>query len=363
MTSIFEKQANNFNLVRLLAALLVIYSHSYAWTQGGEWLARHVGGVTHAGELSVVVFFFISGALVTKSLAESRSVGAYLVKRATRIYPALIVCCLFVAYFVTWAFGGTDLGSVLHDSNIRRYFTANSIGLWNIHFVPGVFETHPQKGLNGSLWSITLELRLYLFLALLYLMGVTKDINIRCLAFITAIGIIAVSPGRMPLLGNNQGLLGTESFPDFSIIFLLGGIFYSLEKQIRLNYRWLLIISIGLVAMSRHTELQRAALFVFAVAASLCLARSEFAIRKLPLRHDYSYGVYLYGWPSQQIAYALLHNGSNAPSAAAITLIAMPLALLLAALSWHFVEKPCLRLGQRFGQMLENRNTAVRQSA
>jgi len=127
-TSILRQNANNFNIVRLFAALVVIYAHSYALSpqpNGGEFIARWTG-VTHAGELSVVIFFFISGALVTKSLVQSKNISDYLIKCILRIYPALIICCLFVAYIVTWLFGGITLHDAFTSNQTFKYFIANA---------------------------------------------------------------------------------------------------------------------------------------------------------------------------------------------------------------------------------------------
>src|SRR6516225_268653 len=98
--SVFDKGGNAFNFVRLLAAVVVVYSHSYAIAPvpGSAELVARLTGVTHAGELSVAVFFFLSGALITKSLVSGGGLLEYAAKRILRIYPALIVCCFLSAF-------------------------------------------------------------------------------------------------------------------------------------------------------------------------------------------------------------------------------------------------------------------------
>jgi len=356
MSSILSPKSNNFNAVRLLAALLVIYAHSYAFTGQAEWVARK-SGVTHAGELSVVVFFFISGALITKSLDGGRSIGGYAIKRVMRIYPALILCCFLVPYVFSWMFGGASFSEILGSKEALKYFTTNSLGVWSLYFVPGVFETHPDKALNGSLWSITLELRLYLALGVLSLLGLMKEKSVQCLVLLFLILCLALVPDKVPLLGSNPALYGTPAYPAFSIIFLVGGLFYLLEDKIA--FRPVALIIFFAVVMiwankAGFVDLKRFVIFGLSIAVAMWLATLGPLVRRLPIMHDYSYGVYLYGWPSQQIAYSILVDFRVHPTALAISAIAMPLALLLAALSWHLLERPSLNFGHRFARQLDD---------
>lgn len=348
-SSILEKGANNLNLIRLLAALAVIYAHSYAFTEGnrGEWIAR-VTGVTHAGELSVVVFFFISGALVTKSLVQSRNLLDYGLKRLLRIYPALILCAFLVAYVVPLVFDGAGLSTLLSEPGHWRYFKTNALGVWNEHVIPGVFDDHLQKSLNGSLWSITLELRLYLFLGLMALLGLMNSVLLRCISLLAMLVLIGVVPQFVPMLGSEHALYGGPAFPGFSSIFILGGLFYLLERRLRVNFATAALVFAFLILITKGTGAYRFAIFAFVVAATMWLATRPAVVQRWQSSNDYSYGVYLYGWPAQQIAYALLvpHVAKLEPWH--ITTVAVPFALGLASLSWHLVEKPALDFAHRF---------------
>ena len=101
-------------------------------------------------------------------------------------------------------------------------------------------------------------------------------------------------------------------------------------------------------------DLKRFVIFGLSIAVAMWLATLGPLVRRLPIMHDYSYGVYLYGWPSQQIAYSILVDFRVHPTALAISAIAMPLALLLAALSWHLLERPSLNFGHRFARQLDD---------
>src|SRR5215472_14362624 len=94
---IASRQCNNFNIIRLSLALMVIFSHSFpvALGHGGDtrfeplniW-TRHQAS---SGAVAVNSFFFISGFLITASWLRSRSVPDYFLKRVLRIYPGFIV--------------------------------------------------------------------------------------------------------------------------------------------------------------------------------------------------------------------------------------------------------------------------------
>ncbi|MBP6749453.1 MAG: acyltransferase, partial [Xanthomonadaceae bacterium] len=143
---------NNFNLIRLFAAWLVIYSHAWAITGiDGSDLVGRMTITKSAGAFAVDVFFVISGFLVAASL-ERRTWRAFLVARALRIYPALVVCVLATVFVLGPVM--TTAADYWRDATTWRYLWANAT-LWRAEFwLPGVFETLPRTAVNGSLWTL-----------------------------------------------------------------------------------------------------------------------------------------------------------------------------------------------------------------
>src|SRR5947207_2346913 len=92
-----ESRHNNLNAIRLLLALLVVFSHCFALTgqSGSEPLTRWTRGQQTFGSLSVDLFFFISGFLVTASWLRSNSMDDYLRRRVLRIFPGYILGLVF----------------------------------------------------------------------------------------------------------------------------------------------------------------------------------------------------------------------------------------------------------------------------
>ena len=94
-----EGRDNNFNLIRIVAALVVLITHSFALAAGtsaAEPFQKSLGMTT--GSIAVDAFFITSGFLVTASLSKRRSVLDFVVARALRIFPALLVMLLLTVF-------------------------------------------------------------------------------------------------------------------------------------------------------------------------------------------------------------------------------------------------------------------------
>lgn len=328
----FEQRPNNFNLIRLVAALLVIYGHSYAVVASGgaDAFTRYVGW-GFFGSVGVDSFFVISGFLVTASALKA-DWRRYVVSRILRIYPGLIVCVL-LSVFVLGPLVTTDPG-YFRSSQTWRYLIRNGTGFSIEWFLPGVFGDLRDKAVNGVLWSVMLELKLYAIVLGLYLVGILQR---RSLFNVLAFAVLTVgylSPSTM-LFGNSPTDLHVCS------LYVFGMLLWINRDRIILNE----FILLGLLCVAAITQGTNK----FVVAIALLIAYSVMMAAYLPglgwFRKvgDYSYGVYLYGWPVQQLVLKLNHN----MSAPMDTLLACLIALAMAAVSWHFLEKPLLSLKDR----------------
>ncbi|MFC3816010.1 acyltransferase family protein [Lysobacter sp. GCM10012299] len=323
---------NNFNLIRLIAAWLVIYGHSWPVTASeGSDLLSQVVQIKFAGGIAVDMFFVISGFLIASSV-ERNPLPQYLAARVLRIFPALVVCVV-LSVFV--------LGPLLTTS--PDYWT--SAGTWkylwkNIalqrtqYFLPGVFETLPIKAINGSLWTLPIEFRLYLLLAVLAFVRLFRRGRFTVFCVLALVAAI-VRYGGQSLTPEKINLLWCTAY------FLTGSLAWHHRGRIPLS--WPLLAALLVVAaLLRGHQYYFLAYFVALSYTTLFLAY----VPKLPVirQHDISYGIYLYGWPSQQLVQLYSPGG-----AVHNMLWATLLAGTLATLSWRFVEAPALRLKKRFG--------------
>ncbi len=317
---------NNFNLIRLVAAWLVIWSH--AWAITGTPRHDHFSRITtrSAGAFAVDVFFVISGFLVAASL-QRNDWRDFLRARALRIYPALIVCVVLTVGVL-----GPILSTApdyLSNPGTWRYLWSNA-SLWRAEFfLPGVFEALPRTAVNGSLWTLPIEGRLYLALFVAGLLGMLAPKRYAPAWALAMAGAAAFAWRSHPLPEHLEYLLWVTSF------FITGTLLWVLRAQVRLSW-WAWLPMLAAAALARGTVWFVPTYFIAVAYGVFCLAF------RAPLprieRNDLSYGLYLYGWPMQQIA--LL---AGAASVAANTLASTALALACAAASWFLIERPALR--------------------
>jgi peptidoglycan/LPS O-acetylase OafA/YrhL len=323
---------NNFNLIRLVAAWAVIYGHAYALTAvPGPDLVQWLVGLKFAGGVAVDVFFLASGLLIAASLERNR-LPAFLAARALRILPALVVCValtvLVLGPLVTTA------ADYWQQPDLWKYLRNNALLLPDTKYtLPGVFTTLHDPAVNGSLWSLPIEARLYLLMALLGLLSLHRRWRFNVL-FVAGL-VAALALIRDPLPPHKANLAWCVAF------FMTGAAAWINRDRVRLHWAPLLV-ALAVAALLRGHDAQRYPYFVALAYGTLWLAY----VPRLPVirHHDLSYGLYLYGWPSQQLVQWLAPGTGVLGNVVWATL----LAGTLAAASWFLVEAPALRLKARF---------------
>lgn len=177
-----SSRQNNFDLIRLLAAALVIYGHTFTFVanSGARDIIRVLTGFD-SGDLAVKSFFFLSGLLVTNSIIEGKSLKKYVVSRLFRIMPALLFMLLIVTFCIGTALTTLPLGDYLVHSDTYRFFVKMSLfGGWGAvgggyHQLPGVFEASPASGsVNVPLWTLTVEVFSYALILALFALGLLQ---------------------------------------------------------------------------------------------------------------------------------------------------------------------------------------------
>jgi peptidoglycan/LPS O-acetylase OafA/YrhL len=354
---------NNFDLIRLGAALQVLWYHStvFIGTPSG-WL-HDISTVTNVLP-GVPIFFVVSGFLVSASYERSRSLPDYFVRRGLRIYPGLWLCFAFtvavlgVCGYLTAGLGGSIrlLLWVLGQLTVAKGTPASLHGFMN-------------GAPNGSLWTISVELGFYLVLPVLY--AVIR--RLRPAAgdcFLAAAA--AVSLAFWLWTGHQAPAARTE-----------------LSKVIQatpLPWVWLFIV--GVIA-SRHLRrllpliARRGALFLAVyLLLTLTVLRSGYndsgypaqaiqaldqallgltmlslaytvptAARRLLCHNDISYGVYLYHYV---VIGLLLHTLTPARANWHIALVLI-ITACCASVSWFLVERPSKRWRRRVLCLVDRR--------
>ena len=151
--------SNNFDLLRLILALLVIYSHSYILGTGfgaNEPLSAMTHGQVDWGAIAVNGFFFISGYLITSSYERSKSLFNYLRKRIFRIYPGFIGATLFDIFVVLPLSSGHLVRLDLLHTNL--HCKVSRLQPLRVLISRALSRPNPFPGvINGSLWTIRPE--------------------------------------------------------------------------------------------------------------------------------------------------------------------------------------------------------------
>lgn len=279
------------------------------------------------------------GFFITASANSGLGWAHYLYSRLLRIYPALFVCVTLTVLVI---------GPTLTTDNYYwseptfNYFIFNSTAIRTEYFLPGVFQSLHDKAINGSLWSLPLEVRLYFAIFIVSLFGIFKKIWIFNLLTLLLVFFGFFSP---EYLGN---LLPHSSHLSVAAMFLLGAFCYVNRGFIVIHITWFALFLI--IAIAAHSTKY----FYLGYALSLTYGLFYIAYaRKVPWSKkfgDYSYGVYLYGWLSQQILLLIYPNMSNGANA----ILACGISLMAALVSWHFIENPSLSLKKRLMTLLKS---------
>ena len=330
---------NNTQLLRLLAATGVIEFHSRALTNhwNDDPLFRLTGD-TNTGSLGVNCFFVLSGFLVTQSWLRRPHLPAFLAARALRIYPALFAA-VALSILLAGLSSAVPWNRFLTDPMTLDYARHNAFGWRVAYLLPGAFKTNPYPdAINGSLWTLPVELRLYVGVAILGVGGVLAGRTVYAVVLALLIALFMAKPAWLPLP------TGDKLVFELALLFALGSLAYVWRERIALSLV-AVAASVALYlwnpgAMVRGTWL--APVIVYAV---LVLAYHPWLrARRLNRGGDYSYGLYVYAFPIQQTL--MFHAPGLAPSELLVqSFIA---TLLLAAVSWHFLEQPILGLKSRF---------------
>lgn len=321
---------NHFTLIRLLAATGVLVSHAFPLADGRDRPWREplleLTGIP-LGHHCVFVFFAISGFYVTRSFDRRRSASEYLSARGLRLFPALAVnlglTVLVLGLWITTAPPG------LYWPEARDYALSNLVLLAGLQqTLPGVFETAPWgPRVNGSLWTLFYEAICYLAVLAAGVAGLFRSV-----ALLRAASLAAVA---LCLWGGEEVRLTWLGLP-----FAYGAALYAWRDRVPLSP--LAVLALGAAAALAQGTALYLPLLQAALAYGVLVAGLWPAPRLLPFNRlgDYSYGVYIYAWPLQQLS--LTHLGAETPGG--VIAIALPLALLCAVASWHLVERPALGL-------------------
>jgi peptidoglycan/LPS O-acetylase OafA/YrhL len=353
----FQPSRNSLNFLRLVLALAVVFSHALSL---GNFGSEVILGKTTLGTMAVYGFFGISGFLIAGS-ATRNHVGRYLWQRFLRIFPAFWVCLLLTAFgfgLIAWfhvnplavshcgascylSEPGGPIGYVVHNFWLKINYPTIA---HTLH--PGFLDEW-----NGSLWTLFFEFLCYLLLAALSFVGLLRN---RRMVALLAIGVWLAEIVITAVPSFNQHFIASNNWDLMNLltlvpIFLAGSLLYLYRDAIPdsgiLACACLLLVLLGLglpignrTPAFTLTSMNLTAVFLAYLMLWLGI---HLPFSKVGAKNDYSYGVYIYAFPVQQL---LTLWGVNRWGYWPYTLFAVAVVSPLAAASWWGIEKHALRL-------------------
>jgi peptidoglycan/LPS O-acetylase OafA/YrhL len=323
---------SGFDYLRLFLATAVLIWHTLVISYGIVYQNEVWAGPYRVlPALILPMFFALSGFLVAGSLDRADTIFRFLCLRVLRIFPALTAEVLLT---------GLVMGPLVTSLTFRQYFVDPNT--WAYFFttfgevktlLPGVFESNPLTSVvNGQLWTIPFELKCYATLGGLALIGVYR----RPKLFLLLTLLCQLAFGARAVFGPPAVWAGVPAH----VLFLcfISGAAINLFRNI-IPSRWYLALLSSVLALGL-VYIPGGGYFVPFPVAYLTVYLGLFNIPKTVVvaSGDYSYGIYLYAFPIQQLVASIrwadfwYYN----------LLLSLPITFGVAVVSWHCLEKRAL---------------------
>lgn len=339
------KDSNNLDLIRLICAFLVIWGHIPAFMVGVSNfdIFSKLFPFTYMGAIAVKCFFFISGLLVTNSLLTKANWKVYLSSRFFRIWPGLIFCTILTV--VCCGFIATGVSFVEYfdsaTSYIIKWFGMNFTGsLSGVSFMTDAAQKY-ASAVNGSLWTIPKEVTMYVLLLIVWAVVsyITKNKHLLGIVFL----MFVLSPMFGVYIWNAD-----EETKWLVSLFFSGALCALYKDKIVLDW-WLPAgLFVCCLVLNNAWSITHLIAYLFVPVLFCYIARLSW-FRKLRIKHDISYGIYLYGWPVQQFILFLFPGIGYY----AYMFLSMLIATLFAYISFVWIEKPFMNIGKKVNRLLQ----------
>ena len=318
---------NNFDFLRLFLASSVVWHHFLILTE--QSIAFMPFDIIDR-ELAVKAFFVISGGLIWASAARTDDFITYFKKRFFRVYPAYIFVLILFSIISVLLFS-TKAGEVF------SYLFWNSLFLNFIHPCLGsMFENNVMCAVNGSLWTLKLEVGFYFFVGFCFYVFKKNALNILVSFTLISLFLNLLFIVLLPGLINSVYL---HQLPLMFFYFGFGALLFSFYNALSVKNNNLIFIGVAvLYFLSDLFYSFFVVTFVYYFAYGLPL---KINLSKLG---DLSYGIYIFHFPLIQLFIALnIFTGNKYLDVFIIFIVVYTFSYL----SWRFLEKPFIQFTHR----------------
>lgn len=296
-----QNRNNGVDILKMAAAMLVILSHSIPITRGSSYedvLSLWTDGYLNLGGVAVAVFFFFGGLYIAKSMESKQKAVPFFKARCKRIFPELWIVVLGSIFIIGLIFTKLSLADYLGDKGTWKYLLNGIFFLQ--HNLPGVFNGNPYPNvINGPLWTLPVEFLCYIACFIMYKLGLFQK---KWFAVTIPFALLLLFGSRY-YFQNNTFLL-TVIRPVF--LFYMGILAYVFREKIKLSGKYAVVAFILFIA-ALLMKWQLIALVFFFPYVILWVA---YQVKKenRRIKFEYTYGMYLWGWPIQQCLTYLTHG-------------------------------------------------------
>jgi peptidoglycan/LPS O-acetylase OafA/YrhL len=339
---------NAFDLLRIILATLVLASHAFIiGGYGSEPFITFTKNQTYLGQIGVIGFFGLSGYLITGSFENNPRLVVFIWHRVLRILPGFWVCLIITAFLIA------PLIYIINNNLIQSFpFFGNNGSLsycinnsllavrqWNIDSI--LAKSNYKESFNGSLWTLFAEFQCYIVTAIFGLLGLINKnrktfVGIWLLLYIVFVINIVLKTQYGPTF-----IILSNAFPLY-LSYLSGSLLLIYKDKLSFDNKEVIFLSFLSALLLRYGGFLLAAPILIPI---LCI--TIFSRFKVRLKYDISYGLYIYGFPIEQLLSRFLGTRVDF----LIYLIAcFALSCLLGLLSNKFIEKPLLKFKDIFSK-------------
>lgn len=336
LSTLIHRDSNSFGVVRLLAAAAVIVSHAFILSYRSE-SADPLAALTSfsLGGHAVNAFFVLSGFLIAASWERQPNLTHFLCGRILRIFPALFVVTVSVIAVAGFAQNQLSFVSFLSSWETIALFLRAVFALDGGGTLPGIFIENPEERyVLATVWTIRYEVICYLTIPLVSALALRFGSSKKVVAV-----ILAAAAAVLSFRSDQTAILLTDHLARFFFAFYLGAASWIWRQHITVS-----AARTFLVVAATYLLLDTPVTPVFEILAVACLTFWAGSIDfgrfgKLTNREDLSYGIYLIGFPVQQMWFVLW----PAPYPVFMNIVLTLLTVVpLAFLSWRLIERPAL---------------------